>query len=83
MFPAGMVSGAPEVRAMQIISELEGATRGPYAGCVGYFSFNGNLDTGYVHHHPHRAAQGRQSLRASRRRPGSTTPNRKRNFGKP
>jgi anthranilate synthase component 1 len=33
------------IRAMQIISELEGSTRGPYAGCVGYFSFNGNLDT--------------------------------------
>src|ERR1043165_8484408 len=33
------------IRAMQIISELEGTTRGPYAGCVGYFSFTGNLDT--------------------------------------
>lgn len=44
-FPAGTVSGAPKVRAMQIISELEGTTRGPYAGCVGYFGFNGNLDT--------------------------------------
>jgi anthranilate synthase component 1 len=43
-FPAGTVSGAPKIRAMQIISELEGTTRGPYAGCVGYFSFNGNLD---------------------------------------
>jgi anthranilate synthase component 1 len=44
-FPAGTVSGAPKIRAMQIISELEQTTRGPYAGCVGYFSFNGNLDT--------------------------------------
>jgi anthranilate synthase component 1 len=44
-FPAGTVSGAPKIRAMQIICELEGTTRGPYAGCVGYFSFNGNLDT--------------------------------------
>jgi anthranilate synthase component 1 len=44
-FPAGTVSGAPKIRAMQIISELERTTRGPYAGCVGYFSFNGNLDT--------------------------------------
>ena len=44
-FPAGTVSGAPKIRAMQIISELEGTSRGPYAGCVGYFSFNGNLDT--------------------------------------
>jgi len=44
-FPAGTVSGAPKIRAMQIISELEQTGRGPYAGCVGYFSFNGNLDT--------------------------------------
>lgn len=44
-FPAGTVSGAPKIRAMQIISKLEGTTRGPYGGCVGYFSFNGNLDT--------------------------------------
>ena len=43
-FPAGTLSGAPKVRAMQIISELEQTTRGPYGGCVGYFSFNGNLD---------------------------------------
>jgi anthranilate synthase component 1 len=44
-FPAGTVSGAPKVRAMQIISELEKTQRGPYAGAVGYFSFNGNLDS--------------------------------------
>jgi len=44
-FPAGTVSGAPKIRAMQIISEMEQTARGPYAGCVGYFSFNGNLDT--------------------------------------
>jgi anthranilate synthase component 1 len=43
-FPAGTLSGAPKVRAMQIISELEQSQRGPYGGCVGYFSFNGNLD---------------------------------------
>jgi anthranilate synthase component 1 len=43
-FPAGTLSGAPKVRAMQIISELEQTSRGPYGGCVGYFSFNGNLD---------------------------------------
>jgi anthranilate synthase component 1 len=43
-FPAGTLTGAPKVRAMQIIAELEGAARGPYGGCVGYFSFNGNLD---------------------------------------
>ncbi|MCG3147657.1 MAG: Anthranilate synthase component 1 [Verrucomicrobiae bacterium] len=44
-FPAGTVSGAPKIRAMQIISELEASQRGPYAGAVGYFSFNGNLDS--------------------------------------
>jgi anthranilate synthase component I len=44
-FPAGTVSGAPKIRAMQIISGLEKTTRGTYAGCVGYFSFNGNTDT--------------------------------------
>src|SRR5262249_18045188 len=43
-FPAGTLSGAPKIRAMQIISDLEQTTRGPYGGCVGYFSFNGNLD---------------------------------------
>ncbi|HRZ94107.1 MAG TPA: chorismate-binding protein, partial [Candidatus Paceibacterota bacterium] len=41
---AGTVSGAPKIRAMQIIAELEESQRGPYGGCVGYFSFNGNLD---------------------------------------
>ncbi len=44
-FPAGTVTGAPKIRAMQIIEELEPVRRGPYAGAVGYFSFNGNLDT--------------------------------------
>ncbi len=44
-FPAGTLSGAPKIRAMQIIAELEQTSRGPYGGCVGYFSFNGNLDT--------------------------------------
>jgi anthranilate synthase component 1 len=44
-FPAGTLSGAPKIRAMQIISELEQTARGPYGGCVGYFSFNGNTDT--------------------------------------
>jgi anthranilate synthase component 1 len=43
-FPAGTLSGAPKIRAMQIIAELEGTTRGPYGGCVGYFGFNGNAD---------------------------------------
>ena len=43
-FPAGTVSGAPKIRAMEIISELEPCARGPYAGAVGYFGFNGNMD---------------------------------------
>ena len=43
-FPAGTVSGAPKIRAMQIIDELEKQKRGPYAGAVGYFSFSGNMD---------------------------------------
>ncbi len=44
-FPAGTLSGAPKIRAMQIISELEKRCRGPYGGALGYFGFNGNLDT--------------------------------------
>jgi anthranilate synthase component 1 len=44
-FPAGTVSGAPKIRAMEIIDELEVTRRGPYAGVVGYFDFSGNLDT--------------------------------------
>ncbi|MDP8230980.1 MAG: anthranilate synthase component I [Candidatus Gorgyraea atricola] len=44
-FPAGTVAGAPKIRAMEIIDELENSRRGPYAGAVGYFSFNGNMDT--------------------------------------
>lgn len=43
-FPAGTVSGAPKIRAMQIIDELEPERRGPYAGCLGYFSFNRDMD---------------------------------------
>jgi anthranilate synthase component 1 len=44
-FPAGTLSGAPKVRAMQIIDELEPTRRGPYGGAIGYFSFSGNTDT--------------------------------------
>ncbi|PWH15245.1 MAG: anthranilate synthase component I [Anaerolineae bacterium] len=44
-FPAGTVSGAPKVRAMEIIADLEPDARGPYAGAIGYFSFDGNMDT--------------------------------------
>jgi anthranilate synthase component I len=44
-FPQGTVSGAPKIRAMEIIDELEPVRRGVYAGAVGYFSFTGNTDT--------------------------------------
>lgn len=44
-FPAGTVSGAPKIRAMQIVDELEPEPRGPYAGAVGYFSYDGSMDT--------------------------------------
>ena len=44
-FPAGTVSGAPKIRAMQIIDEIEKERRGPYAGLVGYFSYRGGFDS--------------------------------------
>jgi anthranilate synthase component 1 len=44
-FPAGTVSGTPKIRAMELIQELEGAARGPYAGLVGYFAYDGSVDT--------------------------------------
>jgi anthranilate synthase component 1 len=44
-FPAGTVSGAPKIRAMEIIDELERRRRGVYAGAVGYFGFGGSMDT--------------------------------------
>jgi anthranilate synthase component 1 len=44
-FPAGTLSGAPKVRAMEIIDELENLRRGPYGGCVGYIDYSGNMDT--------------------------------------
>jgi anthranilate synthase component 1 len=44
-FPAGTVSGAPKIRAMQIISEMENSRRGCYAGAIGYFGFDGNIDS--------------------------------------
>jgi len=43
--PAGTVSGAPKVRAMEIIDRIEPSRRGPYAGAVGYFDYRGNMDT--------------------------------------
>jgi anthranilate synthase component I len=45
VFPAGTLSGAPKVRAMEIIDELENVRRGPYGGCVGYVDYSGNMDT--------------------------------------
>jgi anthranilate synthase component 1 len=48
VFPAGTVSGAPKVRAMQLIDRLEPTRRGPYGGAVGYFGFSGNLDCGII-----------------------------------
>ena len=45
VFPAGTVSGAPKVRAMEIIDELEPTRRGPYAGAIGYLSYTGDLDS--------------------------------------
>ena len=65
-FPAGTVSGAPKVRAMEIIDELEQEKRGIYAGCVGYFSADGA--DGYLHRAAHLDRQGRQDVRAGRRR---------------
>jgi anthranilate synthase component 1 len=44
-FPAGTVAGAPKIRAMEIIDELEPVSRGPYAGAVGYVGYSGNMDT--------------------------------------
>jgi anthranilate synthase component 1 len=44
-FPAGTLSGAPKIRAMEIIDELENLRRGPYGGCVGYIDYSGNMDT--------------------------------------
>ncbi len=62
--PAGTVSGAPKVRAMQIIDELEPAKRGPYAGVIGYFDFSGNLDTAIAIRTMLIAPDGRASVQA-------------------
>ncbi len=47
-FPPGSVTGAPKIRAMEIISELEALVRGPYCGCLGYISFTGDMDTSVI-----------------------------------
>ena len=44
-FPGGSVTGAPKIRAMEIIAELEQTARGPYCGCLGYIGFDGTMDT--------------------------------------
>jgi anthranilate synthase component 1 len=62
--PAGTVSGAPKVRAMQIIDSLEPTKRGPYAGVVGYFDFSGNLDTAITIRTMIVTADGRASVQA-------------------
>ena len=62
--PAGTVSGAPKVRAMEIIDELEPTKRGPYAGIVGYIDFSGNLDTAIAIRTLVATADGRASVQA-------------------
>ncbi|MFN2607814.1 MAG: anthranilate synthase component I family protein [Acidimicrobiales bacterium] len=62
--PAGTVSGAPKVRAMQVIDDLEPTKRGPYAGVVGYFDFSGNLDTAITIRTMVVAPDGRASVQA-------------------
>jgi len=62
--PAGTVSGAPKVRAMEIIDELEPTKRGPYAGVVGYLDFSGNLDTAIAIRTMLVAPDGRASVQA-------------------
>jgi anthranilate synthase component 1 len=62
--PAGTVSGAPKVRAMEIIDELEPTKRGPYAGVVGYVDFSGNLDTAITIRTLVATADGRASVQA-------------------
>ncbi|HLN07066.1 MAG TPA: anthranilate synthase component I [Acidimicrobiales bacterium] len=62
--PAGTVSGAPKVRAMEIIDELEPTKRGPYAGVVGYIDFSGNLDTAITIRTLVASADGRASVQA-------------------
>ncbi len=62
--PAGTVSGAPKVRAMEIIDELEPTKRGPYAGIVGYIDFSGNLDTAIAIRTLVATADGKASVQA-------------------
>ena len=76
-FPAGTVSGAPKVRAMEIIDELEPTKRGPYAGVVGYVDFSGNLDTAIAIRTMLVAPDGRPACRPARASsPTATRPTR-------
>ncbi len=88
-FPAGTLSGAPKVRAMEIIEELEGTRRGPYGGAVGYFSFDGSMDTcitirtmikrgDTVYFQAGRGDRGRQRSGARIRRDGEQSARRRR-----
>ena len=67
-FPAGTLSGAPKVRAMEIIDELEPVRRGIYAGCAGYFAANGSMDTCILLRTG--AGEGRHHVRPGWRRRG-------------
>ena len=67
-FPAGTLTGAPKVRAMEIIEELEPTRRGIYAGCVGYFARRRH--DGHLHRAAHRGGQGRHHARPGRLRRG-------------
>jgi anthranilate synthase component 1 len=67
-FPAGTLTGAPKVRAMQIIDELEPVRRGLYGGAVGYFAFGGAMDTAIAIH----SVLMRTAVRTSRRVPASS-----------
>ena len=78
-FPAGTVSGAPKVRAMQIISELEGYRRGPYAGAVGYAL--AGRDARHVHRDPHDRPPRRRRAACRRGRGSSPTPTRRPSTG--
>ena len=81
-FPAGTVSGAPKVRAMQIIDELEPVRRGPYAGAVGYIGWGGRTH-GHRDHHPHLRHARRPGLDPGRRRASSPIPIPRPNGGRP
>ena len=72
-FPAGTVSGAPKVRAMQIISEIEGTRRGVYAGAIGYVGYDGAVDTciAPAHDRDARRARAAAGRRRHRRRLGA------------